>query len=111
MKNKSLLIFILILSIFGFSSGIYFKFIKSYSEEKLQVETTSINGEISSKQLKLGGMISLLDEMESIKEKHQIEADENNTTLRKLKTTNSISLIGMVVCFLLFIWSIKNIKK
>jgi len=111
MKNKSLFIIILIFSVIGFSSGIYYKFIKSYSDEKLQVETTNIGGDTDSRKLKLGEMISMLEEMESIKEEYHIQADENNDALKRLKTTNTISIITMVVCFILFIWTIKKIKK
>ncbi len=111
MRKKNLIIFILIISTFVFSTGVYLKFIKSYSEEKLQVETTNLAGEKIQRQLKLGEMISMLKELESVEEEYEIDSDENDIALKKLRTINVLSIFAMFLSCLTFIWSIQKLRK
>lgn len=108
MNKKLLLTFILLLAIIGFSTGFYLKFIRSYSDNKLQVEQTKITGEKSQRQPRLGEMIKLMSELEDevkdsqnnfkkavVSKSDAIET--NKETLKRLKTINYTSIIVMVV--------------
>ena len=105
------MIFILIISTIIFSTGIYFKFIKSYSNERLQVETTNLAGEKIQRQLKLGEMISMLKELESIEEENKIDSDENDIALKKLRTIDVLSIFAVILGYFSFFWSIRNLRK
>lgn len=111
MKKKNYLFLILILSIIGFTSGLYLKFIRPYSEDKLQVETTNFQGENIQRQLKLGEYISMLNDLETIAEANSIESKENDLALKILKTINIFSIILMILCCLVFLWSVQQIIK
>lgn len=111
MKKRYLIIVILIISMIGFTSGTYFKFIKSYSEDKLQVEKTNLAGQKTQRQLKLGEMISMLNELNTIVDEYKIESDENHAALKRLKTINLGSIIIMILSSLAFIWSIQKLRK
>lgn len=92
MTNNRLMIIILISSIVVFSTGAYFKFVKSYSGEELQVNTTSLAGEKIQRQPKLGEMITMLNELESIRKEYEIKSDENETVLKNLKRINIVHI-------------------
>jgi len=111
MTNKRLMIIILISSIIVFSTGAYFKFVKSYSGDELQVNTTNLAGEKIHRLLKLGDMIIMLNELESIRKEYEIKSDENETALKNLRRIN-IALISMMILSLFaFIWSIQKLRK
>jgi len=105
------MIFILTISTIVFSTGIYFKFIKSYSKERLQVETTNLGGEKFQRQLKLGEMISMLKELESIEEEYEIDSDENDIALKKLRTIDVLSIFAVILSYFSFFWSIQKLRK
>lgn len=120
MKTKNFMIIILLVSIIGFSAGLYFKFIKAYSNEKLQVQTARLNGAQIQRQLKLGEMISLL---EGLKETviqsnnlHAINVDNNNDvfsenerSLKKLKLINYVSIAMMIITLILAIVTLRKL--
>jgi len=120
MKTKNFMIIILLVSIIGFSAGLYFKFIKAYSNEKLQVQTARLNGAQIQRQLKLGEMISLL---EGLKETviqsnnlHAINVDNNNEvfsenerSLKKLKLINYVSIAMMIITLILAIVTLRKL--
>ncbi|MCF8360441.1 MAG: hypothetical protein K9H26_16940 [Prolixibacteraceae bacterium] len=91
MKNKNYLISILIISIIALSAGLYFKFMKSYTDEKFQIKTTK-NIE---RQPNLGETIKYLEELDAIKS--SVTSDKSNNTLKRLKTINLTSIIVMVI--------------
>ncbi|MFW5879590.1 MAG: hypothetical protein ACOCUV_02070 [bacterium] len=111
MRKKNSMIFILIISAIVFSTGIYFKFIKSYSKERLQVETTNLGGEKFQRQLKLGEMISMLKKLESIEEEYEIDSDENDIALKKLRTIDVLSIFAVILGYFSFFWSIQKLRK
>lgn len=101
----------MIISTIVFSIGIYFKFIKLYSKERLQVETTNLGGEKFQRQLKLGEMISVLKELESIEEEYEIVSDENDIALKKLRTIDVLSIFAVILSYFSFFWSIQKLRK
>lgn len=105
------MIIILICSIVVFSTGAYFKFIESYSGEELQVNTTNLAGEKIQRQLKLGDMIIMLNELESIRKEYEIKSDENETALKNLKRINIVLISMMILSLFAFIWSIQKLRK
>jgi predicted permease len=109
MKRKNLLYLILIVSVIGFATGFYLKFVKSYTDEKLQVRVTNIAGENVESQPKLSETIALLDELESLKDSSKIDSNENNKALKRLKTINIISIIIMVVSIIIAFWTTKKL--
>lgn len=109
MKRKNLLYLILIVSVIGFATGFYLKFVKSYTDEKLQVRVTNIAGENVESQPKLSETIALLDELESLKDSSKIDSNENNKALKRLKTINIISIIIMVVSIIFAFWTTKKL--
>lgn len=111
MKNKSITLIILFISTIGLATSVYFKYIKSYSDEKLQVETTNSSEDISHRQLKLGEAIAMLEELEELKTSARIESTENKVVFKHLKTTNTISTITLAICLLASIWSIKHLRE
>ena len=111
MTNNKLMIIILISSIVVFSTGAYFKFVKSYSSEELQVNTTSLAGEKIQRQPKLGEMITMLNELESIRKEYKIKSDENETALKNLKRINIVLISMMILSLFAFIWSIQKLRK
>jgi hypothetical protein len=111
MTNNRLMIIILISSIVVFSTGAYFKFVKSYSGEELQVNTTSLAGEKIQRQPKLGDMIKMLNELESIRKEYEIKSDENETALKNLKRINIVLISMMILSLFAFIWSIQKLRK
>jgi hypothetical protein len=110
-NTKGLFIIVLTISIIGFSSGVYHKYIKPYSEDRLQIERTNLNGEKIQRQLNLGEMIVLLNRLESIKKANRIESDENDVVIKRLKTINAVLILGMLLCVFAFIWSIQKLRK
>jgi len=105
------MIILLIISIIGFSTGVYFKFIKSFSDEKLQVEKTNLVGVKNQRQLKLGEMISMLKELESIRKEDEIAFNENDVVLKRLRVIHTVSIIVMIFSCVVFIWSINKVRK
>ena len=108
MKRKKILYLILIVSVIGFATGFYLKFVKSYTDEKLQVGVTNIVGKNVEKQPKLSETIALLDEFES-KDSNKIDSNENINALKRLKTINIISIIIMVVSIIFAFWTTKKL--
>lgn len=111
MANNRIMIIILAFSIIVFSTGAYFKFIKSYSEKELQVETTNLAGEKIQRQLKLGEMITMLNELESISKEYEIKSDENKTALKHLKRINTTIICMMILSLFTLFWSVKKLRK
>lgn len=98
MKNRNYLISLLMVSIVGISTGFYFKFIKSYTDEKLQIKT---NNNIE-RQPNLGEIIRYMEELEAIKASAvNVEHDQNNEALKQLKTINLASIAIMMVSIII----------
>ena len=111
MKIKHLALIILFISTIGLSTGAYFKYIKAFSDEKLQVETTNWAGAKIHRQMKLGEAIAMQVNLKTLWNKTGIEAHENDTAIYQLKSINAIAIGTMMVCILSFIWSIKVLRK
>ena len=109
MKSKNYFYLILILSVIGFATGFYLKFVKSYTDEKLQLRVTNIVGENVVRQPKLSETIALLGKLESIKDFNKIDSNENGNTLKRLKTINILSMITMVVSIVFAFWTTKKL--
>ena len=105
MKKKNYLILILIVSVIGFSTGFYLKFIKSYSDEKLQIKTT----EHVPKQAKLSETIAFLEKFESITNSYKLKSTENKNALKRLKTINLTSILTMIISIIFAIWSFQKL--
>jgi len=108
MKKKYLSL-ILIVSVIGFATGFYLKFIKSYTDEKLQGSATTFLGENVDRQLNINETIAFLEKLESIKASNKIDSNENDNALKWLKTINLLSIIAMVISLILAFWITKKL--
>ena len=105
MKKKNYLTLILIVSTIGFLSGFYLKFVKSYTDEKLQIKTT----DNIQRQLNLSETISFLKEFKNMDNSNKIIGAENDSALKRLKTINLMSIIAMSLSINLAIWSTQKL--
>lgn len=109
MKRSKYLFLILIVSVIGFATGFYFKFVKLYTDEKLQVSVMNVVGDNFDKQLKLSETIALLATMESIKDSKLIDRNENVHALKMLNTINIISILTMIVTIIFVFLTTKKL--
>ncbi|NQU52647.1 MAG: hypothetical protein HQ522_08920 [Bacteroidetes bacterium] len=100
---------ILIVSVIGFTTGFYLKFIKSYTDEKLPINATNYVGESIQRQPKLSETIAFLEKLETITDSNKIINKENDNTLKRLKTINLISIIAMIISIVLAIGSTQKL--
>ncbi len=105
MKKKNYLTLIIIVSIIGIGSGFYLKFIKTYTDEKLQITTT----DNIQRQPKLSETIAFLEEYKNTTDSNNIISAENDNKLKRLKTINLISIIVMSISVFLAIWSTQKL--
>ena len=105
MKKKNYLTLILIASLLGFVSGFYLKFIKTYTDEKLQITTT----DNIQRQPKLSETIAFLEEFKNMTDSNKIIGTENDSALKRLKTINLMSIIAMSISIVLTIWSTQKL--
>ncbi len=104
MKNKTYLILLLIISIVGISTGLYLKFIRSYTDESFQIRTA---GELK-RPPTLGETINYLEELETIK--GSAINDQNDDTLQRLQTINLTSMILLVISTIIAIGTTQKIS-
>lgn len=105
MKKKNYLTLILIASLIGFLSGSYLKFVKSYTDEKLQIKTM----DNIQRQLNLSETITFLEEFKNMDNSNKIIGAENDSALKRLKTINLMSIIAMSLSIILAIWSTQKL--
>lgn len=105
MEEKNYLTLILIASLIGFVSGFYLKFVKAYSDEKLQITTT----DNIQRQPKLSETIAFLEEFKNMTDSNKIIGTENDSALKRLKTINLMSIIAMSISIVLAIWSTQKL--
>ena len=105
MKNKNYLILLLVISIVGISSGLYLKYIKSYTDESFQIRTA---GEFK-RPPTLGETINYLEELETIK--GSVINDQNDDTLQRLQTINLTSMILLVISTIIAIGTIQKLVQ
>ena len=105
MKNKNYLILLLVISIVGISTGLYLKFIRSYTDESFQIQTA---GELK-RQPTLGETINYLEELETIK--GSAINDQNDDTLQRLQTINLTSMILLVISTIIAIGTIQKLVQ
>lgn len=105
MKKKNYLILILIVSIIGFASVFYLKFIKTYTDEKFQIQTTN---DIL-KQPTLGETIAFMKATEAITDSNGIISTENDKALKMLMRINLMLIITMSISVIVAIWSTKKL--
>ena len=102
---------ILIISVIGFSTGFYLKYIKAYTDDKLQIETTNLKGEKIQRQPNLKENIAMLEKLENIAVSNNVEFKENKPALKRPKTINIIYLTIMILSCLAFLWTFQKIIK
>lgn len=105
MEEKNYLTLILIASLIGFVSGFYLKFVKAYSDEKLQITTT----DNIQRQPKLSETIAFLEEFKNMTDSNKVIGTENDSALKRLKTINLMSIIAMSISIVLAIWSTQKL--
>lgn len=105
MEEKNYLTLILIASLIGFVSGFYLKFVKAYSDEKLQIMTT----DNIQRQPKLSETIAFLEEFKNMTDSNKVIGTENDSALKRLKTINLMSIIAMSISIVLAIWSTQKL--
>ncbi|TKG90804.1 hypothetical protein EYV94_23355 [Puteibacter caeruleilacunae] len=98
------LILVLLMSLVGFSSAAYMKYIKTF--EEFPVKTSLVK--MKSRDLTLNDMIKFLDKMNEATSSLGVNAPskiDNSEAIRTLKNINLAALIGMVVFGLTSVWS------
>lgn len=105
MKNQNYLILLLIISVAGISTGLYLKFIKSYTDERLQIATTND----VRRSPNLGQTINFLEELNTIT--GPAVNDQNDVTLKRLKTINLISIVVVIISILVAVGTAQKLLR
>ncbi len=104
------MIAVLIISTIVLSTGIYFKFVKTYLKE-IQLNAVNDQGESSPRNLTLSENINFLEALDQTISSQGIENKENVAALSKLKKINLIATASTIVSILLLLWAIVGLAK
>lgn len=105
MKNKPLIL--LLIAALGFGAGIYMKYIRTYSNEQMEV----VSKNDRERYPRLGELIATLENIDAVVESYRVDSGENAAILKCLKTINHVSIILIASSVLIALRAINKLRS